>query len=736
MCGQSGSDDDVMLVAIHRRPAIGHYRCQSCRMARGRGNLGRIAICDWRGNAELHPDLGRRADDTAERGDVYSHFDPVNEMRIVALLACLAASGSANAAQVTITATFDATASLLPAGSDGTANWRLAGTAIPVRTTISATLSPSGGDDTGAINAALAACPSGQVVQLTAGVFRISGGGLNLTTSCTLRGVGPGSQKNTGLNAVGAQGASVASCEVQTNGNQTVYCPDLTATQLIKADRASNRNYQLLSVGPARLDTTGYGGPTGTSYNLAADAVQGSKSILLATAPNIHVGDIVLLDENTDNDPQVVYGPSFGPPGDGSRRWFTRQDRSLSQLVEVASVIGTTITFTTPITYPFHTANAAQMTVYTGGTFLHSAGIEDLFVWGGMGGDGHGNIAIVNCAYCWVKNVEAAWSIGSSVGFYSTFRSVLRDSFIHETPDANPGGAGYLMTITNGASENLIENNIFWYGNKVVTMRGSGGGNVFAYNHTDDSFGSSFPHSPEAGVNAGHFTTPHLELLEGNYSPNFKGDSYWGNSIYITVYRNWLSGSRAARPPLNAYRYQLSCGPLPYGDYSGRTAVDIQAYSFHHNFIGNVLGSEGQTLNNYGSQACFDSQERAFMPQVTTAAQWSTAGNNNAYIMWQIGTYQATVNTTGQWSFVDSTINTQTRNGNWDWVTKAQHWYGTGGIVDGVAPMVLPPSLYLSAKPAFFGSQQWPWVDPATGHTAVLPAKYCFEHGLMPTCLQ
>jgi hypothetical protein len=81
---------------------------------------------------------------------------------------------------------------------------------------------------------------------------------------------------------------------------------------------------------------------------------------------------------------------------------------------------------------------------------------------------------------------------------------------------------------TNGGSENLIENNIFWYGNKVDTMHASGGGNVFAYNYTDDAFGSSYPESPEAGINAGHYTTPHLELLEGNYSHNYKGDSYWG----------------------------------------------------------------------------------------------------------------------------------------------------------------------------------------------------------------
>ena len=53
--------------------------------------------------------------------------------------------------------------------------------------------------------------------------------------------------------------------------------------------------------------------------------------------------------------------------------------------MEVSAVNGATITFDTPLTYPFHKAYAAQLTVYTGATPLHGVGIEDLFIWGGMG---------------------------------------------------------------------------------------------------------------------------------------------------------------------------------------------------------------------------------------------------------------------------------------------------------------------------------------------------------------
>jgi len=54
---------------------------------------------------------------------------------------------------------------------------------IPSQTTIYKTLSPSGGDDTQAIQSALDSCPANQVVLLTAGNFNISGQGLQMTKS-------------------------------------------------------------------------------------------------------------------------------------------------------------------------------------------------------------------------------------------------------------------------------------------------------------------------------------------------------------------------------------------------------------------------------------------------------------------------------------------------------------------------------------------------------------------------
>src|ERR1700681_3155063 len=75
-------------------------------------------------------------------------------------------------------------------------------------------------------------------------------------------------------------------------------------------------------------------------------------------------------------------------------------------------------------------------------------------------------------------------------------------------------------------------------------MRPSGAGSVVAYNYADDSFDFDALAWVEVGLNASHMAGPHHVLFEGNYSQNFDSDYTHGNAIYLTVFRNWLSGKR------------------------------------------------------------------------------------------------------------------------------------------------------------------------------------------------
>lgn len=352
---------------------------------------------------------------------------------------------------------------------------------IPKRTKICATLQPGGGDDTAAIQKALDTCPADQVVQLSAGDFRITGEGLTISRSnVTLRGAGPGK------------------------------------TRLVKAEGSE---FPVIIIGLRWPKTT-------QAVDLAA---KGTKSAKLKSNPGLLPGEIVTVDQLTD--PELTQWSKRSPEGDPSREWFGRPNRPIGQTLEVKSATGNTVTFTTPFHIGFTTKSGAQLTRISDSDdgevvpAVRRSGIEDLYVSGGEGGDGGGNIHLFATAYSGVRNVESDRSLGGSVVFTGTFRSVLRDSYLHTTREPNPGGGGYGIVLNNYAADNLIENNISWNFNKVIAMRTTGGGNVIGYNYMEDGWGAGYPGIPEVGLNASHMTTPHYELFEGNQSWNFGGDS-------------------------------------------------------------------------------------------------------------------------------------------------------------------------------------------------------------------
>lgn len=520
---------------------------------------------------------------------------------------------------------------------------------IPHRTEVSTTLAPSGGDDTEAIQAALDSAAADEVVQLEPGTFHISGEGLMLTTSgVTLRGSGPGS------------------------------------TLLVKEPGSSS---PVINAGTRWFK---YVQPT----DLVTDGVQVSTSVTLAADPGLEPGEIVAVDQLTDPE-LTVWSQERSPQGDPSRGWFGRYDRPLGQVMEVESVDGTTVTFTTPFHISFQAALSAQLVRFSdtdNGAVVPAvkyAGIEDLYVCGGEGGDGGGNIHLFGTAYSWVKNVESAGSLGGSVNLDGTFRSVLRDSYLHSTRNPNPGGDGYGISINQYAADNLVENNISWNFNKVMVMRTTGGGNVIGYNYMEDGWGADYPDYPEIGLNASHMTTPHHELFEGNQSWNFGGESVWGNSIYITAFRNDLTGLRR------------SVAPLQLTDDSNRHVIGLYPGHWWYSFVGNVLGSPDQDP----------------APASAFEYDWSGTDDGSTVPMWKLG-YDGEDTAPQDTAVVETTI----RHGNFDYVTNSTVWE------DGLS-QDLPPSFYLASKPDFFGDSSWPWVTPEDGASpvAALPARERFD---------
>lgn len=559
---------------------------------------------------------------------------------------------------------------------------------IPLRSTACANLAPRGGgqDDAAQIQAAINACPVGQVVQLTAGTFLINSGNFVLINKgITLRGAGP---DRTTL--------------AKTDGAKPF--PQPPGTNLSP----------LIIVGPARYGTGDNVGVVG-STNLASDAVKGANSVTVASTSGFSTGQIVLLDEASgaswQPDPlgsgqvwaapdwRVVWkkhnpslqGDDFAPDAisttrDTAGQWFSRLDRPTAEIKEIASVSGSTITFTTPIHISYRTSHAAQLSYY-GLPHVKNAGVENLKL---IGGD-NGNLLFAWAALSWAKNVESTVWLGYGIGMISSFRIEVREFYVHDAAWVHPGGGSYAIVLTAGTSEVLIENGISVRANKVMTAQSAGAGSVVGYNYMDMGYINYNAAWIEIGLNASHMVGPHHVLFEGNYAFNADSDDTHGNSIYHTFFRNYLPGIRA---PFTNQNGGATVDDATQAYNGPKRAAGLMAYSYWMSFIGNVLGVPGQTDG------------------------WvyeSTVGKPS---IWSLG-----------WEKVaDARVAATTlRLGNFDYVTNTVKWDPT------TADHTLPKSLYLTRKPDFFEAGRgytWPWVDPL-GATKlyVLPAKARYDAG-------
>jgi hypothetical protein len=566
---------------------------------------------------------------------------------------------------------------------------------IPVRSTVCSTLTARGGalDDTAQIQAAINACPAGQVVQLAAGTFIINSGNfLLINKGITLRGAGPG---HTTL--------------AKTNGAKPFQ-------EAVGANPSP-----LIIVGPSRYSTTG--DPSGVvgAINLTADAVAGAYAVTVASAAGFLAGQIVLLDEasgagwRTDpqgrgqiwassdwrviwqkHNPVVRYVDDFAagefpttPSTAGS--WFSRLDRPTAEVKQIASISGSTITFTTPIHISYRSSHAAQLSYY-GQPHVKYAGVEDLKL---IGGDA-GNLRFRQAALSWARNVEnTVWhDEGFAIG--SSFRIELREFYVHDAAWAQPGGGGYAISLSAGTAEVLIENGISVRANKLMVARSAGAGSVVGYNYMDMAYINTNGAWIEVGLNASHMVGSHHVLFEGNYGHNADSDQTHGNSIYHTFFRNHLRGIRAPFDNQAGGRIddatQTGNGP--------KRCAGLMAYSYWMSFVGNVLGAAGQM----GGWA------------------YETPFINGRPGIWMLG-----------WDGVnpyptDAQVSATTlRHGNFDYVTNTVKWDPA------ITNHTLPNSLYLTQRPAFFNAGSgytWPWVDPV-GATKLyaLPAKVRYDAG-------
>ena len=407
----------------------------------------------------------------------------------------------------------------------------------------------------------------------------------------------------------------------------------------------------------------------GSPVGIVAGATKGSTKITVAGAAGpVAVGDLLLVDQL--NDGQLVDSTGF----EGKCTYAGRAggDRTLGQLVEVTALKGNEISFNIPLYWTYRAELKPQASFAPARSFVHFAGLEDLKLTQPAASVTY-LIEMQATHCCWLRNVEVERVDWRAVWMLISLQNEIRDCYFHESLSGYGRSHGYGVLVDLFSSANLVENNVLRAldGGFLMTAGGAAG-NVFGYNYGEDSrFDDPWWLTSSPSLN--HSPHPLMNLWEGNVGYKIEGDFIHGSSSHNTVFRSrslgWMNATTTSR----------------------NNAVEFAAKNTNMNIVGCVLGTEGRS-NRYEvlpGQPYHDSQE---------------------VVIWVLG-----VASDRQDPEVAATL---LRHGNYDYVNKKTTWDPK------IAARTLPPSLYLDAKPAWFGETAWPPIGPdVEGLAQKIPAQ-------------
>jgi len=503
---------------------------------------------------------------------------------------------------------------------------------IPNRTTIFANVKESPylakgdgtTDDRAAIQDAINDCPVGQVVLLPAGTYRINGE-LAITKGIVLRGEGPESTR------------------IRLFGSST----------------------NIIRIGSSY---------SGSSTSVSSGMQKGSTSLTVTNSSIFKANDLLLIDQL--NDPALV--------AKGDCTWCSRDsgNRAMGQIVEVKSINGNSISIDPALYYSF-SGSLSPQAVKVSNNVTKYAGVEDLFVERVNPG-GQRNFFIQYSAYSWLRNVESYNANEDHVRLRTSFRNEIRDSYFHDGHNFS-GGMAYGVNVFRESSDNLIENNIFYYLRHSMVTQGGGMGNVFGYNFSDRMFDPNYPNTNWLMHDiVSHGAHPYMNLWEGNLASCIGPDFTHGSASHDTFFRNWIDmESEGEGRAINSHL----------------VAVDNHAWNTYMNYVGNVFGTPGMT-GSYEAEGttCSNSTPYIYKLGYTSSSDCSPSGNDPLV------------------------KNSLIRHGNYDYISQNVQWDPI------ISDHNLLPSFYLATKPTFFGNKSWPVFGPDVNPmTGVLPAKERFD---------
>ncbi len=403
-------------------------------------------------------------------------------------------------------------------------------------------------------------------------------------------------------------------------------------------------------------------------------AYRGSTTIRHDSKIPLRPGMMIMLDE-------VDTAPLVWNKGGASLR-----SRASLHLVEANA--GGSVRFRPPL--PIDYRNAPRMSWFP--DVVRDVGIEDIrFV--GTGSQPRAFIEIYSAWNAWVKGADFSNMPKHTVLVAWSGHVELRKNRLQQQSNGGPNSQG--LDLISDVNWSLVVDNICSAGGFPGINIGDGGasanysggfGNVVAYNYCVDSFYTDPPesrhHGPMAADIGSHTPHPQYNLFEGNVLGKFGAEAYHGSASHFVLFRNLIAGA-------NRWRHATH-----------RTAIQIDRRNLYFSIVGNVLGVRGApSTYEYAARSNWSGSTllRLGFPDVgnpyfsgthpPAAIPFSNGGPRDLYV-----------------DRTTTPFGTTLIEGNWWSVTGKQDWSGHS------AP--LPPSLFLVAKPQWFGSLAWPPVDP------------------------
>ncbi len=469
---------------------------------------------------------------------------------------------------------------------------------IPQRTTIYATLQP--GATAAQITAAINACPSGQVVYLSAGTFNLGSGRITwprTKSGVTLRGAGAGRTIITG---------------------NTTNIIDNSYTQFNES----------------------------SGISVVSGYAQGSTSIVLGSSPsaNFAAGNLMVIGEDSSRD---KFGDDIGTYArDGLATTIyntTPASRCFKYLVRIAGVSGNTIHLAAPIPVGFSAGLNIKAYPQANSGCATMCGMEDFTLYNV--GD---PIKLYTTDRFWVKGVEFDRCPYGDVGalhIISSFQFEVRGCYFHDAPGWPNQVDGICVGVNYGVCNGLFIDNISHKTSALFEINGASA-NAFLFNYewgtarAANQMACIFPmfyhHGPHCMMN----------LFEGNIGTAFSGGGYHGSDSHGVVFRNNFCGlhplftdeRKMINLPRGSYYYSIVGNVL--GDPSWNPDAYSASGSFGHSYGTMYVLGYPNTGNSSMTPATTWSTHPNVYPDAAVAATILRHGNYDYFhkdVVWDDG---------------------------------------------------------------------------------------------------